>query len=417
MRNEQRNLILLTIDAWRADFVDAFEGIALLRSLNEVARWSVRFRNFYANAPWTTPALISVLTGESPAKHGVFYQWSVPRENSSGIAKRLGAMGYSLPSICYLNSINGYQNLGFDPCPIPDVAKSPSETDTLLMTLRQYRQRPEPFFLWYHYKFLHFPYWPGEAYRRRLGIDDSHIPQRVRETICSEWNVPRSQVFFPIADRDIVRRLYAAELLEFNDFLTPILDELLKDNLIERTTLVLTADHADEHFEHGHVGHASTAEHATLYDEVLRTPLIIIDSRIAGPRFIDTRIQGMDLHSTMLSLVGAPSIAGPGAFDFSLAILNTSGTLPDPARQFYFHSARMGFRTPREREGQIIEGVSNGKIKFIAEHYDTLRYMLFNLSNDPFEHTPFLFRTSQEIEECHSAYVALTETKARLTNY
>jgi len=416
MRQEQRNLILLTIDAWRADFVDDFQGMALLPSLGPVAPWSLRCRNFYANAPWTTPALVSLLTGESPAKHGVFYQWSAPRQDSPAIAKSLAAQGYTVPSICYLNSINGYQNLGFAPCPIPETGESPGKAGTLLTALRQHRQQREPFFLWYHHTSLHFPYWPGEAYRRRLAIDDDAIPPHVRETICAEWNVPRSRFQFPLADRDIVRRLYAAEVLEFDDFLKPILDELLKDNLIDRTTFVLTADHADEHFEHGHVGHASTAEHATLYDEVLRTPLIVVDSRIAGPRSIDTRIQGMDLYSTLLGLAGAGPGAGTGAFDFSPAILDPHAPQPNADRLFYFHSARMGFRTPRENEGQIVEAISDGKTKVIAERYDTERLMRFDLASDPFERAPLSWRPGEESTLCRAAEAALAQTKESLSH-
>ncbi len=412
-KNEQRNLILLTVDAWRADFADAFEGVRLLPVLDEVARHSVHFENFYANAPWTTPALISILTGESPAKHGVIYQWSAPRQDSPGMAKRLGAQGYALPSVCYLNSINGYQNLGFGPCTIPDVAHSAND-GTLIAALRQQRNRRAPFFLWYHYKFLHLPYWAGGKYRQRLGIDEAVIPQRLRESVCAEWVVPRDRHRFPPADRDILRRLYAAEVLEFNDFLQPVVEELLKDDLLERTTLVLTADHGDEHLEHGHVGHASTSEHATLYEEVLRTPLLVADSRINGPRSIAVRIQGVDLYPTLLSLAGEPAAAGPGAFDFSSAILDPrSDALPDPDRWFYFHSARMGFRTPKEREGQITEGISDGKIKFIAEHYDASRFQLFNLARDRAELAPSVFE-SPEGKECLPALVMLNETKRAL---
>jgi arylsulfatase A-like enzyme len=407
----QRNLVLLTVDAWRADFADTFADIPLLPALAAVAPWSVRFTNFHANAPWTTPALLSVLTGESPARHQVVYQWSAPRQDSPAIAKRLGAAGYALPSISYLNSINGYQNLGFGPCPIPDTAHSPDEVDTLRAALRQHRQRRQPFFLWFHYKFLHLPYWPAAAYRRRLGIADDDIPARLRQTVCAEWNVPRSQFHFPPSDRDWVRRLYAAELLEFNDFLQPILDELLAGDLLDRTTLVLTADHGDEHFEHGHIGHASTAEHATLYEEVLRAPLIVVDSRVAGPRRIDARIQGMDLYSTLLGLAGMPEPAGAGAFDFSAAILDPAGGLPADDRFFYFHSARMGFRTPPEREGQIIEGISNGRIKFIAEHYEASRYLLHDLAADPGEQAPTIFASA---DECPALLAALRDTKARL---
>lgn len=411
-KREQRNLILLTVDAWRADFADRFEGIALLPILDAVAHRSVRFENYYANAPWTTPALISILTGQSPAKHGVIYQWSTPAPDSPGLAKSLGARGYALPNVCYLNSVNGYQNLGFGPCTIPAVAHSASD-ETLIKALREQRNRSEPFFLWYHYKFLHLPYWAGDAYRQRLGIDSAAIPQELRESVCAEWVVPREKYRFPAEYRNLLRRLYAAEVMEFNDFLRPIIEELLKGDLLERTTFVLTADHGDEHLEHGHVGHASTSEHATLHEEVLRTPLIVVDSRIGGPRSIATRIQGMDLYSTMLSLVDESVWPGAGAFDFSSAILDPGGSLPFPDRTFYFHSARMGFRTPREREGQFVEAISNQEMKLIAEHFEAPRFVLYDLAIDPAELRPSVFDRCQEAI-CQSALLELEETRTEL---
>lgn len=412
-KEERRNLILLTVDAWRADFVDSFEGIPLLPILNEIADHSVRFDNFYANAPWTTPALISLLTGESPARHGVFYQWSVPREDTPALGKRLGAAGYALPNVSYLNNVNGYQHLGFGPCPLPDIHYAAND-NPLLHALRQHRDHREPFFLWYHYKHLHFPYWAGDHYRHRLGIDHNAVPQRLSETVCTEWNVPRDKARFPASDRDWLRRLYAAEVLELNDFLRPIVEELLKNGLLDRTTFVLTSDHADEHLEHGHVGHASTAEHGTLYEEVLRVPLIVADSRIGGPRTLATRAQAIDLYSTLLSLAGLPTSAGPGTFDFSAAILDPAGALPPPDRTFYFHSARMGFRTPPEMAGQIVEAVSDGKTKFIAERYDATRFLLFDLERDPGEQNPAVFREGHETPDCQAALAGLMETRSRL---
>lgn len=284
----------------------------------------------------------------------------------------------------------------------------------MLHALRQQRDHREPFFLWDHYKHLHFPYWAGDHYRHRLGIDHNAVPQPLSETVCTEWNVPRDKCSFPPSDRDWLRRLYAAEVLELNDFLRPIVEELLKDRLLDRTTFALTADHADEHLEHGHVGHASTAVHATLCEEVLRIPLIVADSRIAGPRTLAARAQAIDLYSTLLALAGLPDPAGQGTFDFSAAILDPAGALPPPDRAFFFHSTRMGFRTPPEKEGQIVEAISDGKTKFIAERYDATRYQLFDLERDPGEQNPAVFQEGRETPACQAALADLAETRSRL---
>lgn len=72
------NLVLVTVDAWRADFVDSHAGVRLLPALDAVAHRVVRFDRAYAAAPWTSEALISVFTGLEPEEHGVRYRWSTP---------------------------------------------------------------------------------------------------------------------------------------------------------------------------------------------------------------------------------------------------------------------------------------------------------------------------------------------------
>jgi arylsulfatase A-like enzyme len=89
-----------------------------------------------------------------------------------------------------------------------------------------------------------------------------------------------------------------------DNFLGRVLDSLVNSGQLELTTIVNTADHGDEHLEHSHVGHASTAHHATLHEEVPRVPLLIVGTRILGPRRSEARVQLQDLMPTELLLAG-----------------------------------------------------------------------------------------------------------------
>ncbi len=422
--NNRRNLILVTIDAWRADFVATHAGVPLCPALSAIDDRTVRFDHFYANGPWTTPPLVSIFTGQSPAQHQAFYEWSAPREGGPGLAARLAQAGYAVPNLCYLNRVGGYQNLGYDPTTSPGYPRGP-EDDTLIAAMREHRNRREPFFLWYHYKFVHLPYWAKEPYRRQMGIDEGAIPERLRESVCTGFVVPRQQAHLLPEDRELVQRLYAAGVLEMNDFLYRVLEELCRGDLLERTSLVLTADHGEELLDHGHVGHASTAHHAILNEEVLRVPLLIADGRVKGPRTVATRVQGMDLFSTMLSLAGVGASqsenengdAGVGVceggvapVDLSPVVLDEGSPLPAEDRVFYFHSARMGYLTPRSQEGQVIEAISDGRTKYIAEQYEVPRELRYDLVNDPEEQNPLVAQD----EEMASARARLAEVRAAL---
>lgn len=384
---QRRNLVLLTIDAWRPDFVDEHAGVPLTPSLQAVAGRTLRFDNAYCTAPWTTPALVSVFTGAGPARHRVFFEWSAPRPGGPALARLLKEAGFAVPNLCYLNRLANYSELGYAAAGAPDYPHSPAD-DLLLPALREHRERREPFFLWFHYKFVHLPYWAAAPYRRRLGIDDAAVPARLRESVCTGFVVPRQEFRLEPEDRALVRRLYAAGVLQMDAWLAQVLEELGRGDLWERTTLVVTSDHGEELLDHGHVGHASTAHHATLHEEVLRIPLLIVDPRLGGPRRFVPRVFGPDLFPTLLSLA-LPGVAAPASAGIDLAplLLGQEAAVPEH-RDFYFHSARMGCPTPRSHADQYIEGTCDGRVKVIAERYDAPRTFVYDLEKDPREERP-----------------------------
>jgi arylsulfatase A-like enzyme len=397
------NLLLLTIDAWRADFVDSYDGVPLTPTLHAELDRAVRFDNAYASGPWTSPALVSIFSGEDPAGHDVHYEWSTPRPGGPGLVSLLKAAGYAAPNLCYLNRVGNYQNLGYAAADAPGYPQG-QDDDLLPRTLRALRKgeggsAKEPWFLWYHYKYVHLPYWPAAAYRRMFGVDDDALPARLRESVCSRFVVPRHEFPQSPDDREAVRRLYAGGVRQMDDFLARVWSELLHgrqgERLIDRTAVVLTADHGDELLEHGHVGHASTAHHATLHEEVLRVPLFLFHPRLCAARRVSERVQGPDLFPTILSLCGvrAPAVSGRGpcggAVDLSPLVF--SGEMPAGLlgrREFLFQSSRMGYQTPRSRDGQMVTGISDGVRKYVYEAFDAPRRLLYDLCRDPLELHP-----------------------------
>lgn len=375
---ERRNIIFITIDAWRADYMREAFGQTLLPALEPYKKRRLDFTRMYANGPWTTPGLLSIFTGLSAAKHGVHFAWSKSDENQDALAKRFQAAGYHCPNLSYLNGVENYFNLGFDPQHTPARPKD-WQDQTLIEGLPQ----SGPFFLWYHYKYVHLPYWPQTSFRQRFGVES--VAEHLRRSVGQEFVVPRGQFQFSPDDKEAVHRLYAANILQMNAWLAGILQQLESRGLLEHSTLILTADHGEELLEHGFVGHASTAERGIVYDEVLRIPLIILDDRLEGYRQIDAPVQGVDLFSTLLGLadIEAPEKDG---LNLCGAILGDE-KLPKE-RPIYARSASMGYRTPRARAHEYVECLIEGKMKVIYEHLDEKRAFLFDLEADPQELSP-----------------------------
>jgi arylsulfatase A-like enzyme len=222
--------------------------------------------------------------------------------------------------------------------------------------------------------------------------------------------VPRQQYPLLAEDRAVVRALYAGAVRQMDDFLARVFAALEATGQLQRTTVVLTADHGEELLEHGHVGHASTSHHATLHEEVLRVPLLFIDARLKGPRTIAARVQGQDLFPTLLGLGGAPPPppSGSPAVDLGGLLLDPAAPLPAGLfadRVLAFHSARMGYQTPASHKGQVISGFSDGRRKYIYEHYEAPRRLLYDLSSDPGEQAPR--HHGPEVEAAHAELLAL----------
>ncbi len=373
-----KHLILVTVDAWRADF----QGRSLLPCL-ERSPWReqiFRFERAYSNGPWTTPGLLSLFTGLSPQGHGVNGAWSLRPEGGAALAHSFQEAGIACPNLCYLNQVENYFNLGYRPEESPGYPKNPldDQLERAILNLST------PSFLWYHYKFLHLPYWASPE--ARAAFDLEGVPERLQESVGGRFVLPLGEGNLRPEDQPLIRRMYAAGLWDLNRWLSRLLQLLEKRGLAEETCLVLTADHGEELMERGHVGHASTSHRAQLYEELLRIPLLILDPRIKGPQVSNFRVQGLDLFPSLLKLMGVEPPENEG-LDLSGHILGARAPGPEN-RPFLFHSLRRGYQTPPEEQDQQIQGFSDGRFKYLEEHYAEARALLFDLEQDPEERCP-----------------------------
>ena len=247
-----------------------------------------------------------------------------------------------------------------------------------------------PFFAWYHYKFVHLPYWPAAAHRVALGLSDADLPPRMRDTVAREFVLPRAQHRIDPGDTEVIRRLYAAGVHQADAWLGRVFAELARRDLLESTTVVITSDHGEELMERGHVGHASTAEHALLTEELLRIPLLVVDRRIARPVRLSERVEGVDLFPTLLALAGLPAPPSQGLDIAGLALNPVGAPGPAPNRPFLFQSARMGYRTPESHAAHLLRGLSDGREKVVVETCDGERAWRCDLVADPGETSPVI---------------------------
>jgi arylsulfatase A-like enzyme len=185
--------------------------------------------------------------------------------------------------------------------------------------------RGQLFFLFLHTYQVHEPYSPPPAFDLFKTYEEDGR------------TVPITQST-PIAIRD--RHAYAGEVRYTDSELGRVLAGLAALGELDRTLVVITSDHGEEFWEHGWKAHDES-----LYDEVLRVPLIMRAPGLvpAGLR-IATQVSLVDLAPTVLELLGVPA---PAAMQGrSLVPLFRDPAAPELA-------ARPAFSQLRKRSKQV----------------------------------------------------------------
>lgn len=94
---------------------------------------------------------------------------------------------------------------------------------------------------------------------------------------------------------------YDAAIFEQDEDFGALINTVNEQNLTDNTIIVFTSDHGDEFAEHGGF------LHGTLFEEILRVPLIIRGPNIPHGIRVEQLTQSIDIMPTILALIGIPS--------------------------------------------------------------------------------------------------------------
>jgi arylsulfatase A-like enzyme len=195
-------------------------------------------------------------------------------------------------------------------------------------------------FLFLHLIDPHWPYRPPQGYEERFGPIRTNVDRVLGKVL--EQIPPESP-----AEVDQARDLYDAEIAYADRELGRFLDELRARGLYDRALIVLTADHGEAFYEHGSWQHGWT-----LFEEVVRVPLIVKWPGGKRPDRVSHLASQVDIFATILEFAAIPS---PHARATSLEAL--AGTdrkyvvseflaTPDPAKPPH---KKVAFRSESEK--------------------------------------------------------------------
>jgi arylsulfatase A-like enzyme/Flp pilus assembly protein TadD len=351
------NILLITIDTLRRDRVGAFGGRGgLTPTLDELAASGIRYERTYSHVPMTLAAHTSILTGLTPRRTGVHTNTLTRLESSvDTLATVLKADGYRTAAFVGAFVLDARFGLarGFDVYDdhVPraqsasfhiaerramDVVKLAG--DWILSppsNPAQDTQHPAPS--------IQHPA-PGRPWFSWVHLFDPHAPYAA-----------------PVECTGGGRSAYDAEVACTDRAIGVLLDRLRSAHALDRTLIVVTADHGESLGEHGETTHGLFAYNATL-----AVPLIIAG---AGSGRVDVPVAHADIMPTILDVVGA---APRGNLDGRSLV----GQL-DADRPIYFESLD-AYLT---RGWAPLRGVIQAAVKYVDLPQDEL----YELDVDPGE--------------------------------
>jgi arylsulfatase A-like enzyme/Flp pilus assembly protein TadD len=343
------NVLLITVDTLRVDRVGAYGGGSLTPSLDALAARGVRFTRAHAHAPLTLPAHTSIMTGLVPATHGV---------HNNGVA----GLTPTMPTLASVVHGAGYRTAAFVGAFVLDARFGLSQgfdtyddrvgSDTGPVTFAFAERTADrvtqlagdwilgsrssgspppassPWFCWIH-------------------LFDPHAPYRA-----PEQRVPNP---------------YENEIAFTDAQIGRFLDRLRAARQLDRTVVIMLADHGEALGDHGEATHGLFA-----YDATLRIPLLIAGPSIPS-RVSDVAAGQADVLPTVLDLLG---ITPPSRIDGASLLPALRGD-PVLTRPLYFE-ALDAYLT---RNWAPLTGIIVDNWKYI----DLPEPELYDLGSDPFE--------------------------------
>ena len=354
------SVAFITIDALRADFLSPWGQPPLpLPTFAALEGNSITFEEVFANGAWTSPGMVSFLTGLHPAVHGVEERGVNFPASATTFLETLATAGYQTWGFA-VDGEENYTGLGFQHA--MDRSLPPAT-----MIAKALHAQQGPAFAWLHLRDIHAPYDASSKELEELGLESDLPKSPILDRARSHHTVPRAE--FPGRHswlKGPIRALYAAELSRQDRILGEVLSSLSD---IQDLIVVVSADHGEELLDHDGIGHASTTLHSAPHPELVRIPLFIKlpDGHGAG-ELRKGAFQQVDLVPTLGGLLGigveqpVPGLELDGR-DLSTSVLGYPPVQAQSTseRPVLVSTSPCGWQCPPERRHERIHALIQGR--------------------------------------------------------
>ena len=348
------NVLVVCIDALRADRLGAYGASpSPSPSLDALAGEGLTFTNATSVASWTKPSVPSILTGLYPDEHGVFdnSRTEVDRlaDGHATLAQMLAQHGWRTGAFVENDQLARHLSgldRGFS-LYMEEAGEPPEISDRFLNWAAL--DAATPWFAYLHFFDPHFPYAPDDFLfaadeAARLGARTAHWDLRGEFWWLMRERVNRGAMRLDadaIADLD---RLYRLEIAEVDAVVGRMLGALDRAGVLDRTLVLVTADHGEGFLERGRMDHGYGP-----YRELLHIPLLVrLPGREKAAARSDVLAQNVDVAATVLDVLDLPAPRDWSSRSLVAAVADPATARPAAlAQERHGHSSSFSVRNAR----------------------------------------------------------------------
>ena len=420
------NLLLISIDTLRADHLGCY-GYQRPTSpfLDGLAEQSALFLNFRGVAPFTLPAHATLFTGLMPIRHGAVGNFD--RLDASQVAylpqilAEAGFVTAAFTSGGFLSHEFGFFS-GFDRYGMVDPIH-PDDDDRAGSALgfRMLRKRhdlgaalrwvaahqQERWFLFLHTFLVH----EYEAPEEDLGLFRT-VPEGVLDQRPARYLQAEDWVGQQLSAETVeyLRNRYDGTIHYADRALANFFRNLEDQELLNDTVVVITSDHGEEFGDHGGLIHS-----ATLYEEMLRVPLLIRLPKGGSQQVIREAVSQADLTPTLLDLLGLSPLDQVDGHSRASLVRGgppSAGATPVYAQVDSVVSSRSSLQVGSLK-------IIRGDLSTVLEQPAPAAWQLFDLEHDPREQKDIADERPDRLEQMKERlrrYEAYLKERAILGN-
>lgn len=354
-------------------------------TLDQLAASGLRFTQAYTAATVCSPTRASILTGQTPARHGCTnYGGSIDPSKHISLGKTLQRSGYQtfFAGKWHIGNTTpqqeGFTEVAEKSTRSGDPKTDPKSTRSITQSTLEFLNQidpDQPFFAYVNYHAVHTPL------RERADLVAKYHAKRTA-------NPPTS--FGPSGletERDRANKqiqddpAFAAMVEGLDTSVAKILQSLAKAGLKENTIVIFYSDNGGLSTKPCTSNLPLRAGKGWVYEGGIRVPLIIRwPGHITPGTTCETPVTSMDFYPTLLQAAGLQLLPKEHQDGISLLPLITEGTRP-ARTTFYWHYPHY------HGAGCIPVGAMREGSHKLIQWYGSKRYELYDLSTDPSELT------------------------------